>query len=362
MSRNHWLIPEGTAAGVTVKANADGSFDVTGTSTDEAGISASTFTLEPGKKYTVSTDKLLSANGSSSEGCLAVQFYEDGARKAFKNFGHSEATKTVTLTAPSAFDYATCMVYTGGAGNAFDVAGIHVMLNEGETAETWVPSGDLPPDETGETGYGFKVGSMSLADFGQCVASRETGVPEKKMVTKTVPHMSGFYDFSKLYGAVAYESREQTYSIDILGEGREDLQAQRSDLLTWLSTIHDEDIFDEDMPGWHLHGSFSGADWSEAEDGESGTLSVTFLCQPFLVADDETTQVVEAGEAVVTNAGQTTAVTASTASGTATVVLGGVSQSVSTTPQRLSAQLQPGDNTVKVTGSAVTLSWREQRL
>ena len=359
MSRNHWLIPEGTSAGVTVRGNEDGSFDVTGTSTDEAGISASVFTLEPGRKYTVSTNKLVSANGSSSEGCLAVQFYEGGARKSFKNFGHSEATKTVTLTAPSSFDYATCMFYTGAAGNEFALTGVKVMLNEGETAEPWVPSGDLPPEETG---YGFKVGSMSLADFGQCVASRETGVPEKKLVTKTVPHMSGFYDFSKVYGSIAYESREQVYNIDLMGDDREDLQRQRSDLLTWLSTVHDEDIWDEDMPGWHLHGSFSEADWEEAEDGESGTLSVTFLCQPFLVADEDTTQTVEVGEAVVTNEGQTAPVYASTSSGTATILLGGVSQSVGTTRQRLSAQLQPGDNAVKVTGAAVTLAWREQRL
>ena len=359
MSRNHWLIPEGTAAGVTVKANADGSFDVTGTSADEAGISASVFTLEPGRKYTVSTNQLASTNGSSSEGCLAVQFYEGGARKAFKNFGHSEATKTVTLTAPSSFDYATCMVYTGAAGNTFALIGVKVMLNEGETAEPWVPSGDLPPEETG---YGFKVGSMSLADFGQCVASRETGVPEKKMVTKTVPHMSGFYDFSKLYGSIAYESREVTYKVDLLGDDREDLQRQRSDLLTWVSTIHDEDIFDEDFTGWHFHGSFSEADWDEAEDGESGTLSVTFLCQPFLVADEEETQSVGVGQAVVTNAGQTTAVVAQAASGTATVLLGGITQTVGTTPQRLTAQLQPGDNDVTVSGADVTLSWREHRL
>ena len=212
------------------------------------------------------------------------------------------------------------------------------------------------------TGFGFKVGSTSLASFGHCVSSRTIGAPGKKLVTKTVPHMSGFYDFSKVYGAIAYESRELSYVVDMIGENRFDLQDQRSDLMTWLAAIHDEDIYDEDVPGFHFRGSISGIGWEETEDGEGGKLTATFLCQPFMIADDESEQTVDVGTGYVENPGMAVNPTASVASGTGTVKIGGVTQSVGTQPVRLAAQLQPGTNEVVVTGAAVTLKWREEVL
>lgn len=213
------------------------------------------------------------------------------------------------------------------------------------------------------TGNGFGAAGKHLTtDFGECVASRNTGSPEKKTSTKTVPYMSGFYDFSRVYGALAYESREVTYEIDLIGDDREDLQDRKSAIMAWLLGIHDEEITDDDIPGWHFVGSCQSADWEETEDGEGGTISVTFLCQPFIEADEDTEQTVAVGSGTVQNDGQTVNPMASTASGSATITLGGVMQSVSTTPQRLSGQLLPGSNAVTVTGSPVTLSWRKQRI
>lgn len=213
------------------------------------------------------------------------------------------------------------------------------------------------------TGNGFAAAGKHLTtDFGECVASRNTGSPEKKTSTKTVPYMSGFYDFSKVYGALAYESREVTYTIELMGDDREDLQDRKSAIMAWLLGIHDEEISDDDMPGWHFVGSCESVDWDESEDGESGTLDVTFLCQPFMEADEDTTQTVAVGSGTVQNDGQTVNPTAQTTSGSATIILGGVTQSVSTTPTRLSGQLLPGTNDVQVTGNPVTLSWRERRM
>lgn len=209
---------------------------------------------------------------------------------------------------------------------------------------------------------GFSVAGKSLSDFGECVASRNTGVPEKKSSTKTVPHMSGFYDFSKLYGAIAFESRELTYSIQLIADSREDLQEQKSDLLNWLMPVHDEDIQDEDISGWHFRGSFDSADWEEGEEGESGTLDVTFICHPFLIADTESSQTVDVGSGTVTIQGQPVNPTASVESGSGTIQIGAITQSVGTTPVRLTAQLSPGSNDVTVTGAAVTLKWREERV
>lgn len=209
---------------------------------------------------------------------------------------------------------------------------------------------------------GFQVDGTSLDDFGQCLASRNTGDPQKKTSTKTVPYMSGFYDFSKIYGALAYESRELTYTIEILADSRKELQQVKSSLLGWVLEIHDADIYDEDIDGWHFHGSCSETSWEEGDEGESGTLEVTFLCHPFLIADTETVKTLEVGQRTVTIEGQAVNPTAKAVSGAATITMGGIQQSVSTTPIRLSGQLLPGDNELTVAGGTVQLTYREQKL
>ena len=199
------------------------------------------------------------------------------------------------------------------------------------------------------------------SDLLQCVSTRDTGAPEKKLSTKTVPYMSGFYDFSKVYGAIAYESRELSYSFDVIGS-RAEVQAQKSALMNWLADAHDCDIYDDDIADWHFHGSLSSMDWSEDDSGESGTLEVTFLCHPFLIADGETTQSLAAGSRTVTIEGQPVNPTAKTSSGAATITIGGIQQSVSTTPTRLTAQLMPGSNSLTISGGTVQLTYREQKL
>lgn len=210
---------------------------------------------------------------------------------------------------------------------------------------------------------GFKVdGKHNYWEMRACLASRDTGVPEKKLSTVTVPYMSGFYDLSKLYGAIAFESREVAYTMEFVEDTTEELQARKSAILQWLSMVHDADIFDDDFPGYHFHGSYSDASWEEDDSGLQGSLEVTFLCHPFLVADGETSVSLSAGEKTVTVEGQPVNAYAVCASGSATVKFRGVQQSVGTTPVRLSAQLQSGDNAVTVTGSAVTLTWNEERV
>lgn len=201
----------------------------------------------------------------------------------------------------------------------------------------------------------------SFHDLGQCIASRNTGAPEKKAITKTVPFMSGFYDFSNMYGGIAYESREISYSFELLGDSREDLQRQKSELMEWLSYVHDTEIRDDDIPGWHFIGSFSGYSWDETADGESGTLEATFLCQPFMEADEETSKALAIGTHTVTNDGQPVNPVVSVASGTAKITINGFVQSV-TGETRLSVQLPNGDTSVKVEGAAATLKWKEARI
>lgn len=204
-------------------------------------------------------------------------------------------------------------------------------------------------------------GVHSFYDLGQCIASRNTGTPEKKSITKTVPFMSGFYDFSNLYGGIAYESREATYSFALLGDSREDLQAQKSDMMQWLSQIHDAKIYDDDIPGFHFVGSYSSSSWEEGEEGESGTLEVTFLCQPFLEADEFTEESLVIGDNTVVNDGQPVNPDVVVDSGTATLTIGGITQQVTGTA-RLIAQLPHGETSVTVSGAAAKLRWRETKI
>ena len=207
---------------------------------------------------------------------------------------------------------------------------------------------------------GFKThGKHSYFDMGCCIAARDTGTPEKKSVTATVPYMSGFYDLSKLYGAIAFEARQLMYRFEFVEDSREELQQKKSQFLEWLSQVHDEEIADDDIPGRHFIGSLSEWEFEEGEEGQSGSLDVTFNCQPFLEADEDTTKTCKAGSNTVTVEGQAVNAYAKTSSGTATIRIGGVTQSVGTTEIRLSVQLQPGDNAVTVTGSPVVLRWKE---
>lgn len=204
---------------------------------------------------------------------------------------------------------------------------------------------------------GFRVGRRhSFWTEGQCIASSNSGAPEKKSSTKTVPYMSGFYDFSAVYGAVAFESRELQYRFEMVGEDMADLQEQKSALLNWVATIQDQDIYDDTVPGRHYRGSFDSADWEEGDEGESGALDVTFLCQPFLIDDDYTTAQCPVGTTTVTNGGESVNPTAVPSDGTATVKINGAAQQISA-ETRLSIQLAPGDNEVEVSGSDVTLKW-----
>ena len=205
---------------------------------------------------------------------------------------------------------------------------------------------------------GILVGGLhSYRDFGECVASSSTGVPSAKSVTATVPYMSGFYDMSALYGgAVAFESREISYAFELVGS-REEVQEKKTAMLAWLGNVHDERIYDDDIPGRYFTGSFSDASWDEDESGEKGTLEVTFLCQPFLTADEPTTVRLSEGTHRLDVIGQPVRPTAKPEA-SASVTINGVQQAVSVETQ-LTAPLLHGANEVKVTGGPVILAWSE---
>lgn len=355
--RNHWVSASATKKGITATANPDGTLTLAGASTGETSVfSVDITTLKPGETYTASVDEALSG---STQAYLSVRSYNDSTSTALASFGSGTLGLVKTFKVPADSIKCVCMLYSASAGEIREGT-YHIMLNQGAEPLPWRAPGVPLPTVPG--GDGFGVGVNHLSDFGQVIASRTIGVPEKKSITKTVPHMSGFYDFSKIYGAVAFENREITYRIEMIGDDREDLQEQKGALLAWVALIHDAEIYDDDIQGLHFVGSFDSADWEEEDDGESGALEVTFLCQPFIEANDDRTQTVQVGSGTVTIEGQPVSAYVKAESGTATIKVGAITQSVSTTETRLVQQLQTGDNAVTVSGAAVTIRWRELKL
>lgn len=136
---------------------------------------------------------------------------------------------------------------------------------------------------------GFTInGKHSFVDYGLHVKKRQLGFPKKNSIRKTVPFMSGYYDFTKINGNVAWGERPLSYTFDIIGNTPAEVDAECTRILNWLGNIHDGDIYDDTIVGYHLHGSFDSATPSESEDGEHTELTVTFVCHPFKISNTQT--------------------------------------------------------------------------
>ena len=203
-------------------------------------------------------------------------------------------------------------------------------------------------------------GKHSSSDFDSPYAWSSIRMPSKKIVRETVPYMNGSYDFSGIYGGVAYESREVSYAFDLIADEPSALHDAVSALVGWLNGIHESEIFDDEIEGWHFVGTCDECDVDYDESGLAATVEATFTCYPFKVADEETSADLAVGENTVANDGMRVLVTGVT-EGSSTVTVGSVSQSFSGTVE-LEIALEHGENTVTVEGSACAIKWREERI
>lgn len=189
-------------------------------------------------------------------------------------------------------------------------------------------------------------GKHSYRDFDLYIAARHNDIPEKDSIKERVPYSNKTYDFSRIGGGDTYGDRVLSYTFDIVGETVEEMERNKTAVINWLSAVFDEDIYDDDVTGYHFHGSYSGKSWSE--DGAQGQLTVTFACYPFQIANTPTeTAFFTANDTkVINNAGQPVKPTINAPSG-ATVTINGVMQSVSG-KRELITDFATGENTVKV--------------
>jgi hypothetical protein len=127
-------------------------------------------------------------------------------------------------------------------------------------------------------------GKHRFADCGLNISSRKIDLPPKKSVRKPIPYMSGFYDFTTLGGFVAFGERTIAYTFDVIGNTIEEMDHKRTEVVNWFCNMHDVDIFDDTIPEYHFHGSFESI--SQNEDGEKSELTITFICYPFMIANE----------------------------------------------------------------------------
>lgn len=206
-------------------------------------------------------------------------------------------------------------------------------------------------------------GEHSYEDYDLYLKSREIGLPEKKSIRQTVPYMNGYYDFSALNGAPAWNERKIAFTFDLIQDTPEALDAYVASVQNWLCNVHDVDISDDTMRDYHWHGSYESCDVSWDETGLQAEVKVTFVVHPFKIADYPTEYRLQAGTHTIYNRGMAVA-PYTVSESTAAIQIGSYVSSISANEKtRLEIDLVRGENTVVVTGDkTVTLGFYEEVL
>ena len=208
---------------------------------------------------------------------------------------------------------------------------------------------------------GFEIdGVHTWRDLGLCCASRSISPPVKKTAVKSVPYMDGQLDFSQLGGRAYFEARTLSFAFDLMADTPQDLERQVTGLREFCAFTFDADIYDDDAPYFHYHGSFSEMEESPDEYGLSSEVTVSFVVDPYKVSNDWCEQPVNAGVNTVRNDGAWARLMV-VPSGTVTIQTGSLNQTFS--GETVSdIPLEHGENRITVTGGSAVLKWRERRL
>ena len=125
-------------------------------------------------------------------------------------------------------------------------------------------------------------GKNSFKDFDLYVASKDIPIAERKVVTETVPHMSGLWDFSFHDGQDEYEAVTLIYNFDVIADTKQELNAQKNALTAWAHSRGDNLLYDTDISTEYFYKVYQAqAKWSE--DDLQGSFTIEFLCYPFML-------------------------------------------------------------------------------
>lgn len=206
-------------------------------------------------------------------------------------------------------------------------------------------------------------GKHSYGDFGLYLKSRNIGFPEKKSIRETVPFMNGYYDFSALNSAPAWDERIIEYSFDVTNDNPVELDNFVSYVLDWLGNVQDADIYDDTVYGYHWHGSYDKANLTWDDSGLQVEISVSLVVHPFKIADIPTTHSLTAGTHTITNSGMAVAPYVQSDANAAIQIGTYVSSIPANETVQLEIDLERGDNTVIITGDGtVTFGYYKEVL
>lgn len=138
--------------------------------------------------------------------------------------------------------------------------------------------------------YGFTFMDQRPEDINPMllVESRDIGFPSKTKITSTVPFSNIEYDFSEIYGAQVYSSRKVKYVINVLNIDElspDTMHHLKTSLVNWLETSHGrQKLVDDVLSDYHFMGEIRDA-VSLADNVETGELTVTFDCYPFMIGN-----------------------------------------------------------------------------
>lgn len=198
---------------------------------------------------------------------------------------------------------------------------------------------------------GIRVGTLhSYRDYGLEFKFRRIGLPTKKSIRETVAFFNGYYDYSALNGSPAWGERKITYGFDIIASNPAELDAEFSKVMDWLCNIQDEDIYDDDMPNFHWHGSYDTASPNWDDSGMQVEITVDFVCYPFKIENNRTMLNMTAGQYTVKNLGQAVAPIVKSDAAAAIQIGTYVTSIPANEEVKLEIDLQRGENTVIVTG------------
>jgi phage-related protein len=131
-------------------------------------------------------------------------------------------------------------------------------------------------------------GSHSYRDFKIPIESREVGIAKKQKNLITVPFSNVQIDFSELYGSQVYEPRALSYAFTIMNRSQLNVQyvhTIKTKLLNWLSTTRGKvRLYDDAIPGYYFLAEFDEGG-SFQDEWKKGVLTANFTAYPFMIAD-----------------------------------------------------------------------------
>ena len=95
----------------------------------------------------------------------------------------------------------------------------------------------------------IKGNKHSFKDFNITIAKRDIGIPKKNKITEKIPFSNVTYDFSLLYGEQTYDERSLSYTFNIIGKNKNDMNVKKTNILTWLMDGGKEKLYDDTIPG-----------------------------------------------------------------------------------------------------------------